>query len=56
MNLQFPCLPISMILIAFNISHTQNIKGHSGSEKTYSNFIAKFLLPKCTNLDKSTMQ
>ena len=34
-----PCLPLSMILIAFNISHTQNIKGHSGSEKTYSNFI-----------------
>ena len=31
-----PCLPLSMILIAFNISHTQNTKGHSGSEKTYS--------------------
>ena len=40
-----PCLPISMILIAFNISHTQNIKGHSGSEKTYSNFIQKFYFP-----------
>ena len=37
-----PCLPLSMILIAFNISHTQNIKGHSGSEKTYSNFIQNF--------------
>ena len=47
-----PCLPLS-ILIAFNISHTQNIKGHSGSEKT---FHSKFLFPKCTNLDKSTMQ
>ena len=34
-----------MILIAFNISHTQNIKGHSGSEKTYSNFIQNFYLP-----------
>ena len=45
-----------MILIAFNISHTQNIKGHSGSEKTYSNFIQNFYFPKCTNLDKSTMQ
>ena len=33
-----PCLPLSMILIAFNISHTQNTKGHSGSEKSYSNF------------------
>ena len=34
-----------MILIAFNISHTQNIKGHSGSEKTYSNFIQNFYFP-----------
>ena len=37
-----PCLPLSMILIAFNISHTQNTKGHSGSEKTYSNFTQNF--------------
>ena len=50
-----PCLPLSMILIAFNISHTQNTKGHSGSEKTYSNFTQNFY-PKCTNLDNSTMQ
>ena len=42
-----PCLPLSMILIhnTFNISHTQNIKGHSGSEKTYSNFIQNFYFP-----------
>ena len=40
-----PCLPLSMILIAFNISHTQNIKGHSGSEKTYSNFTQNFYFP-----------
>ena len=40
-----PCLPLSMILIAFNISHTQNIKGHSGSEKTYSSFIQNFYFP-----------
>ena len=40
-----PCLPLSMILIAFNISHTQNIKRHSGSEKTYSNFIQNFYFP-----------
>ena len=39
------CLPLSMIIIAFNISHTQNIKGHSGSEKTYSNFIQNFYFP-----------
>ena len=40
-----PCLPLSMILIAFNISHTQLTKGHSGSEKTYSNFTKKFYFP-----------
>ena len=40
-----PCLPLSMILIAFNISHTQNTKGHSGSEKTYSNFAQNFYFP-----------
>ena len=37
-----PCLPLSMILIAFNISHTQNTIGHSGSEKTYSSFTQNF--------------
>ena len=40
-----PCLPLSMILIAFNISHTQNTKGHSGSEKTYSNLTQNFYFP-----------
>ena len=30
------------MLIAFNISHTLHTKGHSGSEKTYSNFILNF--------------
>ena len=38
-----PCLPLSMILIAFNISHTQNIKGHSDQRKhiqiSYKTFI-----------------
>ena len=34
-----------MILIAFNISHTQNSKGHSGSEKTDSNFTQNFFFP-----------
>ena len=34
-----------MILIAFNISHTQNTKGHSGSEKTYSNSTPNFYFP-----------
>ena len=40
-----PCFPLSMILIAFNISHTQNTKGNSGSEKTYSNFTQNFYFP-----------
>ena len=34
-----------MILIAFNISHTQNTKAHSRSEKTYSNFTQNFYFP-----------
>ena len=37
-----PCLPLSMISIALNISHTQNTKG---SEKTYSNFTQNFHFP-----------
>ena len=40
-----PCLPLNMILIAFNISHTQNTKEHSGSEQTYSNFTQNFYFP-----------
>ena len=51
-----PCLPLSMIQIAFNISHTQNTKGHSGSEKNILEPYTKFLFSKCTNLDKSIMQ
>ena len=34
-----------MMLIAFNISHTQHTKGRSGSEKTYSNFTQQFYFP-----------
>ena len=40
-----PCLPLSMIFLAFNISHSQNTKGHSGSEKTYSNLTQNFYFP-----------
>ena len=40
-----PCLPLSMILIAFNISHTQNTKGHSGSEKNILEVYTKFYFP-----------
>ena len=46
-----PCLPLSMMFIAFNISHIQNTKGHSRSEKNIFKFYTKCLLPKCTNLD-----
>ena len=45
-----PCLPLSMILIEFNIPHTQNTKRHSGSEMTYSNFTQNFYFPNA-NLD-----
>ena len=38
-DFKVPCLPLSMMLIAFNTSHTLNTKEHSGSEKIYSNFI-----------------
>ena len=38
-------LPLSMMLIAFTTSHTLKTKGHSDSEKTYSNFIRKFSFP-----------
>ena len=34
-----------MMLIAFDISHTQYTKGHSGSKKTYSNFTQNFYFP-----------
>ena len=53
---KIPCLPLSMKLLAFNISHTQNTKGHSGSEKNKLELYTKFLFPKCTNLDKKIMQ
>ena len=41
-----PCLPLIVILIAFNISHRQNTK----SEKTYSNFTQNFYFPIATIL------
>ena len=53
---KFPCLPLSMILVAFNISLTKNTKGHSGSEKNILEFYTKLLLSKRPHLDKSIMQ
>ena len=37
------------MLIAFNTSHTLHTKRHSGSEKTYSNFIQKIFSPNTPN-------
>ena len=44
-DFKVPCLPLSMMLIVFDISHTQHTKRHSGSEKTYSNFTQNFYFP-----------
>ena len=41
-DFKVPYLHSSMMLIAFNTSNTLHTKGHSGSEKTYSNFIQIF--------------
>ena len=49
-DFKVPCLPLTMIIIAFNTSHTLHTKGHSGAEKTYSNSIQNFF-SHCTNLD-----
>ena len=42
------CLPLSMILLEFNISLPLNKKGHIGSEKTYSNFFQNFFFPNAS--------
>ena len=44
-DIKVPCLPLSMVLIAFHTSHSLHTKGHSGAEKTYSNFIQNFYIP-----------
>ena len=47
-DFKVPCLPLSMMLIALNTSHTLNTKTHFGSEKTYSNFIQNFYFPNAS--------
>ena len=47
-DFKVPCLPLRMMLIAFNRSHTLNTNGHSGSGKTYSNFSQNFHFPNAT--------
>ena len=37
------------MLIAFHTSHSLHTKGHSGAEKTYSNFIQSFHFPNAPN-------
>ena len=34
-DIKIPCLPLSMMRIAFHTSHSLHTKGHSGAEKTY---------------------
>ena len=44
-NFRVPCLPLSMMLMAFNISHTQNTKRTFRVRKVYSNFTQNFYFP-----------
>ena len=41
-----------MMLLAFNLSHTQNTKEHSRSEKSYSNFMQDFYFLNAPFWDK----
>ena len=51
-DIKVPCLPLSMMLIAFHTSHSLHTKGHSGAEKKHSQTLYKILFTKCSNLDK----
>ena len=55
-DIKVPCLPLSMMLIAFHTSHCLPTKGYSGAEKNIFKFYTKLLFPKCTDLDKKNMQ
>ena len=50
-ELNVPCLPLIMILLAFHISQPLTTKGHAESEKNIFKFYTKFLLSKCINLE-----
>ena len=45
LDIKVPCLPLSMMLIAFHTSHSLHTEGHSGAEKTNSNFTKNCYLP-----------
>ena len=47
-DIKLPCLPLSMMLIAFHTSDSLHTNGHSGEEKTYSNFIQNFYFPNAS--------
>ena len=51
-----PCIPLSMILIAFNISHTHKTLKDTLDQRKHIQISYKTFISKCTNLDKSTMQ
>ena len=55
-ELKVPCLPQSMLLLAFHISHSLNAKGSAGSEKKHTQVSFKFLHSKCSNFDQSIRQ
>ena len=55
-DFKLPCIPLSIMLIAFHTSQSSHTKGHSGAEKNIFKFHTKISFPKCTSLDKSTMQ
>ena len=44
-DIKVPCLPLSMMFIDFHTIHSLHTKGHSGAEKTYSNFTQSFYFP-----------
>ena len=44
-DIKVPCLPLSMMLTAFHTSHFLHTEGHSGAEKTYSNFTQSYYFP-----------
>ena len=44
-DIKVPCLLLSMVLKAFHTSHSLHTIGHSGAEKTYSNFTQNVYFP-----------
>ena len=51
-----PCLPLSIILVAFHISGSLNTKIQAGSEKKHTSFIQSFYFPNAPIWIKSIIQ